>query len=568
MPCSNRLASSLAYYLVCLASLLIIGAFAVPSSPLANANSVPPEATNTNAKNGISPKSSKKHETALEEDDAAAAAANTNDSYISNKEDYPSCLSYGCPMYPTDIVNDISTRDALLALRAFEAKADNDDNDESETTTKSQPEERGQLFQQLSPYGDKDKTVLFYKGDKGNPNDPNQDAAVIVSPYLIGNHTDGVLLMAQFSGVFDGHGYLGEVVSKFARDQIPLRLSEKLSRMSLEDVTTNHEAVKTAIKDTFIEVDQDLPTNGQGGATATMILQLNSKLYIANTGDSRSFIALQVDDHIQMVYESKEHKPGDPLETARILKAGGHVHQPKGDVPRAYAVDKNDYLTFGVAMSRSLGDWQAKGVIPDPTVDIVDIDQLIATAQEKFVKECITEQQHSDKSDSTDENKKEDVDVACLGEASLDASEVHILAISATDGMADYLQLEQIAYVFAASMFVPENPHPLTAAEYLILMAAEYWQQEYQGKYRDDIAVAAVKVLRRPTHPANDDDDDDEANDNAKTSTTIKETVESSSESSTTKKTSNAKKADEKTQWGEQMKLYFADVKTQRGEEL
>jgi hypothetical protein len=99
-------------------------------------------------------------------------------------------------------------------------------------------------------------------------------------------------------------------------------------------------------------------------------------------------------------------------------------------------------------------------------------------------------------------------------------------------------------------------------------MAAEYWQQEYQGKYRDDIAVAAVKVLRRPTHPANDDDDDDDANDNAKTSTTIKETVESSSESSTTKKTSNAKKADEKTQWGEQMKLYFADVKTQRGEEL
>jgi hypothetical protein len=137
---------------------------------------------------------------------------------------------------------------------------------------------------------------------------------------------------------------------------------------------------------------------------------------------------------------------------------------------------------------------------------------LIATAQEKFVKECSSTEPAN----------------ACQGEI-LDASEVHILAISATDGMIDYLPLEQIAYVFAASMFVHENsnnPHPLTAAEYLILTAAEYWQQEYQGEYRDDIAVAAVKVLRRQNRPQANDYD---------------------SAPSTTKKASSAKQEDENT---------------------
>jgi serine/threonine protein phosphatase PrpC len=409
--------------------------------------------------------------------------------------------------------------------------------------------------EQLSPHGDQDKTVLFYKGDKGYPAGPNQDAAVIVSPYLIPNHTDNdndheSLLVAQFSGVFDGHGDLGEVVSKFAQEQIPLRLSEKLSRMSWEELTTNHdEAVQTAIRNTFIEVDQNLPTNGEGGATATIVLQLNSKLYIANAGDSRSFIALQVDDHLQVVYASKEDKPGDPLEKARIIAAGGHVHQQDGDVPRAYELDQKGAPVFGVAMSRSLGDWGAKGVIPDPTVDVVDIDELIASAQEKFLQECI--QQHAVESESESESDP-DQEVPCQGDASLDASEVHILAISATDGMMDYLPLEQIGYVFAASMFVQENPHPLTAAEYLILTAAEYWQQEYQGQYRDDIAVAAVKVLRRPDpNPANGDNNDKERA-NAKTPAIHKRKEESSPTSSTTTKISDAKEADENTQ-GEEL---------------
>ena len=456
-------------------------------------------------------------------------------------------------MYPSDIVNDISTRDALLALRAHDEEEDDDDDDDDEeedTTSHHQEssltsEEREQLWQQLAPHGDQDKTVLFYKGDKGNKDDPNQDAAVIVSPFLIPNHTDNnnnnldeaEVVVAQFSGVFDGHGQQGEVVSQFAQEQIPMRLSEKLSRMNTKELTTNDEAVIAAIRYTFREVDRDLPTDGKGGATATIILQINSKLYVANAGDSRSFIAVQVDDHVQVVYATKEHKPDDPLEKARIIKAGGNVLQEQDDVPRAYGVDTSlppPYMTFAVAMSRSLGDWIIKGVIPDPTVDVVNVDELIATAQETFVKECLVE-------------NAADPDQCHGDDASLDASEVNILAISATDGMLDYLPLDHISYVFAASMFVTKNPHPFTAAEYLILTAAEYWQQEYQGHYRDDIAVAAVKVLRRPyqqqqQQPANENLGKNQEKVKNPTTTTEKE-ESASSTFSKRKKARNAKAA-------------------------
>ena len=77
----------------------------------------------------------------------------------------------------------------------------------------------------------------------------------------------------------------------------------------------------------------------------------------------------------------------------------------------------------------------------------------------------------------------------------IDPSELKILAVSATDGMIDYLNPVDIGYVFAASFFVEDNPHPHIAAEHLILHAADQWYEEYKGQYRDDIAVSAIKVF-------------------------------------------------------------------------
>lgn len=97
-------------------------------------------------------------------------------------------------------------------------------------------------------------------------------------------------------GVFDGHGYLGEVVSQHAVTTVPTLLSEKLHQIYLnydiddgvdKDGSTAlplESQIKQAIHDTFIETDQSTPTNGVGGCTASIILQLGQKIYIANAG--------------------------------------------------------------------------------------------------------------------------------------------------------------------------------------------------------------------------------------------------------------------------------------------
>ena len=70
--------------------------------------------------------------------------------------------------------------------------------------------------------------------------------------------------------------------------------------------------------------------------------------------------------HVQIVYQSREDKPDLPEEKARIVAAGGYVHIPPeydNDVPRAYYIDENGRARYGLAMSRSLGDWKVKGVM-------------------------------------------------------------------------------------------------------------------------------------------------------------------------------------------------------------
>ena len=85
----------------------------------------------------------------------------------------------------------------------------------------------------------------------------------------------------------------------------------------------------------------------------------------------------------------------------------------------------------------------------------------------------------------------EDVEFTC---DAIDPNQVKLLAVSATDGLLDFVDVEDIASVYASSFYVENNPHPHTATEFLILTSAQRWDETYDGQYRDDIAVAAVKL--------------------------------------------------------------------------
>ena len=74
---------------------------------------------------------------------------------------------------------------------------------------------------------------------------------------------------------------------------------------------------------------------------------------------------IPLEQRIQIAYQSREDKPDIPEEKARIVAAGGYVNIPlgdNGDVPRVYHIDKDGSARYGLAMSRSLGDWGLQGV--------------------------------------------------------------------------------------------------------------------------------------------------------------------------------------------------------------
>ncbi len=188
------------------------------------------------------------------------------------------------------------------------------------------------------------------------------------------------------------------------------------------------------------------------------------------------------------MYISREDKPHLPEEKARLEKLGGLVSMPTkhGSTSRVYYTNPSSGFVSGLAMSRSIGDREAGklGVIPDPIVDVMDIAHLVDTTRNNtlstpsfVVLEGFLEDDDALNQDTTDD--------------------VYMFAVSATDGLMDYLSQEAIAATLAHSLFEEDGPHLLTACEALIKAAAAGWFTMHQGRYRDDIAIA-VSRLRIP----------------------------------------------------------------------
>jgi serine/threonine protein phosphatase PrpC len=324
-------------------------------------------------------------------------------------------------------------------------------------------------------------TLIGYKG--GQLTDQiNQDRAVIVSPYYISKESSSSNAAIQqeriLMGVFDGHAPRGEQVSEFAATELPPLLAAKL-RNALEHCSPEDimELTANMLSETFIELDQRVPADPSGGCTATVVLRQGSKIYVANAGDSRSFIVAYRPSTMrcEIVYMTREDKPNLPEEKARVEAAGGQVYIPIRGTSRVVYQDPETMAPTGLAMSRSIGDWAAgkMGVIPDPIVHVLDIPTIVATEMEGYQVE----------SDGSLGSHEED--------------DVYIFAISATDGMMDYLDEGDIAKILAHSLFEATGVHPISACEHLVFAAAQAWQQAKQGRYRDDISIA-VTALRRP----------------------------------------------------------------------
>ena len=244
-----------------------------------------------------------------------------------------------------------------------------------------------------------------------------------------------------------------------------------------------HKAIQQAIVESFIEVDRNAPAQVSGGCTASIVLQMGRQIYVANAGDSRSLIATfdRRTSQVNIVHITREDKPHLAEERARVEKMGGQVYVPTperiemGASSRVLFRDKSTGATNGLAMSRSIGDWAAGelGVIPDPTVVALDIQDIVASSSGIH---------HDGQGECKDPGQYEG------------NSNVEVFAVSATDGLLDFIPVEEIAKTVANSLYVNEGPHPLSACESLITTAASAWWKAKNGRYRDDIAIAVSKL--------------------------------------------------------------------------
>eukprot|EP00529_Nitzschia_sp_RCC80_P000933 CAMPEP_0113455050 /NCGR_PEP_ID=MMETSP0014_2-20120614/8177_1 /TAXON_ID=2857 /ORGANISM="Nitzschia sp." /LENGTH=546 /DNA_ID=CAMNT_0000346471 /DNA_START=111 /DNA_END=1751 /DNA_ORIENTATION=+ /assembly_acc=CAM_ASM_000159 len=310
-----------------------------------------------------------------------------------------------------------------------------------------------------------------------------------------------VQITSRLLGVFDGHARLGERVSQYTVTELPKLLATKLT--SLHDGTnekdTDEEAdeakeqeeedeedpsdIVRILKETFIEIDKSAPAEISGGCTASVILQRNSKIYVANAGDSRSFLVVYRPSKqtVEVVYISREDKPHLLEERKRVERMGGEVWLPVVGSSRVLYTDPDTGIQSGLAMSRSIGDWEVGelGVIAEPIVDVMDVDDIVQAQMDK---------------DCQIPDEDETMHSSCF----FSQDDVHVLAVSASDGLMDFASPEMVAQTLAVSLYHEDGPHILTALEQLIYVAAHGWEQTKQGRYRDDISVAVAEIRRPP----------------------------------------------------------------------
>ena len=125
----------------------------------------------------------------------------------------------------------------------------------------------------------------------------------------------------SYFGVFDGHG--GDKCSKYLRDNLDGILFNQ-TMFPLNVIESVKETFKTAESNFKSLAVKNNILDDKSGSCALIALIINNLLYAINLGDSR---ALYSRDGGKEFYQiTRDHKPNDPKEKARIEKAGGQVY--------------------------------------------------------------------------------------------------------------------------------------------------------------------------------------------------------------------------------------------------
>lgn len=207
----------------------------------------------------------------------------------------------------------------------------------------------------------------------------------------------------------------------FLQKNFPAALSETFFRMDelLVDPRFAHELQWLKL-DPGEAPDELFEDPSHAGCTAIVALIVGDMLYLASAGDSRCLLGTTTGFSVPFV----EHKPDNPQEKARILKAGGCVTKRRvcGNLNLSRAIGDFEYKTQGLRreqqmitampdlVEREIGDleflllgsdgvWESKGtkgIFEDIKEKLFVKKQEPAMALEKVLEDSIAKERKGD----------------------------------------------------------------------------------------------------------------------------------------------------------------------------
>ena len=210
--------------------------------------------------------------------------------------------------------------------------------------------------------------------------------------YILERNINGILNF-NILGVLDGHGINGHLSSQFATRYIINKIKNHNLIKNLKNTKDIYYKLKAngyeIIANLFIDADIQIAKQKfnceMSGTTCILVILLDEHIISANAGDSRGIMICDDSNNNNLsktkIYPlSYDCKPENPMEKQRIMEHGGIVKQnidEKGNGSGPYRVWIKGETYPGLAISRSIGDLDAKtiGVIPNPQIIEYDINQ-------------------------------------------------------------------------------------------------------------------------------------------------------------------------------------------------
>jgi serine/threonine protein phosphatase PrpC len=373
------------------------------------------------------------------------------------------------------------------------------DTDDTTITSPQQP-----MYESIS------LTLIGFKGGR-YWEQINQDRAFIIIPTTTSSPSSSVSWSAL--GVMDGHGDQGHYVAEYVRQQLMDRFVHHFSSTSLSFEPVPMKAYLTQM---FVSIDATIPERygRRGGATTSVVLQIQNHLYFINVGDSYSFLMAvsytstkqssnTTTTTTKVLYQTKPHKPDDPEECARLERVNGVTVKSdhENEEARVWYRSETDGRTYGLAMSRAMGDHDANGILAIPTIDVLDLVTIQKELQPPSTDATAsTHQQCVATTTDDDDSQTTTTTITCdnLGDATTATTTTpsdtdwELWVVSVTDGIMDVMSPEEIAKQLLSSTSMSTTK--LVSAERLLYQASSRWLDLDGPDYRDDMAIAMMRI--------------------------------------------------------------------------